>query len=204
MDHGDLEQRTVGQHCLRRAADERDVVDHLGGDPSADVADDQRVAEAQAEEVRRVDAWIETCDHEQAQVGEDDGALVAAGGGESAVALECRVHAGGGLVVAHGVLSPMARGSNQMRAAAVAGVLGARTSGASSALVVGWAGRRQRHHRACGGDTRGEEVGGVETVEEFRAGGVVNSRGERRVAGVGQLARGGERRADGSLRGPHD
>ena len=58
----------------------------LGRDPPADVADDHRVAQAQAEEVRRVGAGIQARDHEHLQVGEDDRALVAARGGEGAVA----------------------------------------------------------------------------------------------------------------------
>jgi hypothetical protein len=82
VDHGDLEQRAVGQDVLGELADEGDIVDHFGGDPAADVADDHRVAEAEAEEVRGVDARV------QAQVGEDEGAVVAAGGGEGAVALQ--------------------------------------------------------------------------------------------------------------------
>src|SRR6266536_5603215 len=65
-------------------------------DPPADVPDDHRVAEAEAEEVRGVDARIEARDHEQAQVGEHDGALVAAGGGEGAVALERGIDVGRG------------------------------------------------------------------------------------------------------------
>ncbi len=86
--------------------------------------------------MRRVDARIEAGDHEQAQVGEDDCALVAAGGGERAVALQRGLdvggaglaragqlkpgrpadpgadggHARGGLLGAHGVLSPVAWG----------------------------------------------------------------------------------------------
>ena len=88
VDHGDLEQRPVGHDVLGELADERDIVDYLRGDPPADVADDHRVAEAEAEEVRGVDARVEARDHEQAQIGEHDGALVAAGGGEGAVALE--------------------------------------------------------------------------------------------------------------------
>jgi hypothetical protein len=41
VDHGDLEQGTVGQDVLGELADEGDIVDHLRGDPPADVADDQ-------------------------------------------------------------------------------------------------------------------------------------------------------------------
>src|SRR5204863_5993319 len=165
VDHGDLEQRAVRQHVLGELADEGDIVDDLRGDPPADVADDRRVAEAQAEEVCGVDARIEARDHEQAQLGEDDRALVAAGGGEDAVALERGIdvgrvglaaagqlkpgrpahRAGSGhewceLLVAHDVLSPFARASGQLRAAAVAGEPSAPTSGVSSPLVFGWAG----------------------------------------------------------------
>ena len=101
VDHGDLEQRAVGQDVLGELADEGDVVDHLRGDPPADVADDHCVAEAEAEEVRGVDARIEAGDHEQPQVGKDDGAVVAAGGREGAVASQaqprcCRGRAGRG------------------------------------------------------------------------------------------------------------
>ena len=46
VDHRDLEQRPVGQEVLGELADEGDVVDHLRGDPPADVADDDRVAES--------------------------------------------------------------------------------------------------------------------------------------------------------------
>jgi hypothetical protein len=88
VDDGDLEQRVVGQCVLGELADEGDVVDDLRGYPPADVADDHRVAEVEAEEVCGVDARVEARDHEEAQVGEDDGALMAAGGGEGAVAFE--------------------------------------------------------------------------------------------------------------------
>ena len=139
MDHGDLEQRAVGQHALGDLADERDVVDHLGGDPAADVAHDDRVAEAEAEEVRGVDARVEAGDHEQAQGGEDDGALVAAGGGEGAVALERRVRSPAWSSWSLLMGCVLGLGSGQLRAAA--GRRGrARTSGASSAPTVGWAG----------------------------------------------------------------
>ena len=94
VDHGDFEQRAVGQCALGELADEGDIVDHLRGDPPADVADDHRVAEAEAEEVRGVDARVEAGDHKQAQVGKDDGALMAAGGGEGAVALERGIDVG--------------------------------------------------------------------------------------------------------------
>ena len=74
---------------LGKLADECDVVDHLRGDPPAHVADDHRVAQAEAEEVRRVGAGIQARDHEQLQGREHDRALVAARGGERAVAREC-------------------------------------------------------------------------------------------------------------------
>ena len=60
------------------------------GDTPADVADDHRVAESEAEEVRGVDARVEARDHEQAQGGEHDRAFMATGGGEGAVAFERR------------------------------------------------------------------------------------------------------------------
>jgi hypothetical protein len=88
VDHGDLEQRAVGQGCLRDLPDEGDVGDHIRGDSPTDVADDHRVAETEAEEVRGVHARIEARDDDQSQVREDDRALVAIGGGEGAVALE--------------------------------------------------------------------------------------------------------------------
>ena len=94
VDDGDLEQRPVGQHVLGDLADERDVVDHLRGDPPTDVAHDDGVAQSEAEDVRRVDARVQARDHEQAQSGEDDRALMAAGGGEGAVALERRIDGG--------------------------------------------------------------------------------------------------------------
>ena len=78
----------------------------LRGDPPADVADDHRVAEAEAEEVRGVDARVEAGDHEQAQVGEDDGAVVAAGGGEGAVALQRSLEVGGARLARAGQLKP--------------------------------------------------------------------------------------------------
>ena len=48
VDHGDLEQRPVGQQVLADLADERDVVDHLRGHSPAYVSDNHRVAEAEA------------------------------------------------------------------------------------------------------------------------------------------------------------
>ena len=96
VDHGDLEQWAVGDHVLGDLNDEGDIVDHLSGDPPADVANDDRVAEAEAEKVRRVDTGIEARDHEQPQVGKDEGALVAARGGEGVVALERRIDVGRG------------------------------------------------------------------------------------------------------------
>ncbi len=65
VDHGDLEQRPVGQHVLSELVDERDVVDHPRRDLPADGPDDHRVAEAEAEEVGGVDARIQARDHEQ-------------------------------------------------------------------------------------------------------------------------------------------
>jgi purine nucleosidase len=88
VDHGDLEQRAVRHEALGHLGDERHVVDRLRGDPPADVADDDRVAELEAEHVCTVDARIEARDHEQAQLGEHDGALMAAARGERAVARE--------------------------------------------------------------------------------------------------------------------
>jgi hypothetical protein len=85
-DHGDLEQRAVGDDGLGDLADERDVVDHLRGDLAADVADDHRVAVVEAEEVRGVDARVQASDREQPQAGEDDCVQVATAGGEGAVA----------------------------------------------------------------------------------------------------------------------
>jgi hypothetical protein len=64
------------------------VIDHLGGHPAADVPDDQGVAQAQAEDVCGIHARVEARDHEEVEVGEYDGAFVAAGGGEGAVAFE--------------------------------------------------------------------------------------------------------------------
>src|SRR3954451_7030441 len=65
------------------------------------------VTEAEAEEVRRVDARVEAGNQEKAQVGEDDRALVPAGGGEGAVPLERGIEVGhwrGELLVAHRIL----------------------------------------------------------------------------------------------------
>ena len=93
-----------GSDVLGELADEGDVVDDLRGDPPADVADDHRVAEAEAEEVRGVDARVEAGDHEQAQVGEDDRALVAAGGGEGAVAFQRGLDVGGDRLAGAGQL----------------------------------------------------------------------------------------------------
>jgi hypothetical protein len=64
VDHGDLEQGSVGQDVLGDLADEGDIVDHLRRDAPADVADDHRVAEAESEEVRGVDARVQARDHE--------------------------------------------------------------------------------------------------------------------------------------------
>ena len=61
----------------------------------ADVADDDGVAEAEAEEVRGIDAGITAGDHEQTQLGKHDGSLVRAFGGEDAVAVERGTHVGG-------------------------------------------------------------------------------------------------------------
>ncbi|HET7050417.1 MAG TPA: hypothetical protein VFI54_19295 [Solirubrobacteraceae bacterium] len=94
VDHSDLEQRAIGQHVLHDLADERNVVDHFGRDSPANVADDHRIAHAEAEEVRRIDPRIEARDHEQAQVGKHDGAFVAARTGEGPVALKRAVDAG--------------------------------------------------------------------------------------------------------------
>jgi hypothetical protein len=84
----------VGQHGLGDLADEGDVVDHLRRDAPTDVADDGRVAELDAEELCGVDARVQARDHEQPQVGEDDGALVPAGGGKGTVALEDGIDVG--------------------------------------------------------------------------------------------------------------
>ena len=94
VDHGDLEQRAVGQHVLGDLGDERDVVDHLMRDPPADIVHHDRITQLEAEEVRRVDPRIEAGDHEQAEVGEDDGALMSPGGREGAVARERGVDVG--------------------------------------------------------------------------------------------------------------
>ena len=93
MDDGDLEQGSVGQDVFGELADEGDVVDHLFGDAPADVANDHRGAELEAEEVRRVDARVKACDHEQPQGRKHDRALVAAGRREGAVARKRRLDA---------------------------------------------------------------------------------------------------------------
>jgi hypothetical protein len=81
VDDGDLEQRAVGQQCFRELADEGDVVAHFGRDATAGVADDHRLTEPDAEDVRGIDARVEACDHEETQVGEHDCALVTAAHG---------------------------------------------------------------------------------------------------------------------------
>ena len=117
-------------------------------------------------EVRGVGARIEAGDHEQAQVGEDDGTVVAAGGGEGSVGSSAAstLAAPGwpGLVNSNPLARPIPEspgvtrvvscwvlmvfgllslgGSCQLCAAAVVGVPSAGTSGVSSRLVVGWAG----------------------------------------------------------------
>ena len=96
-------------------------------------------------------------------------------------------------------------GVGQLGAAAVAGepsALASAVSPSSDGRVGGQ--QRQRHHGAGGGDAGGHVVGGVEAVEEGGAGGVVNGCRERWMAGVGQLGGGGERGADGCVRGPRD
>src|SRR5689334_22741128 len=60
--------------------------------------------------------------------------------------------------------------------------------------------QRQRHYGACASDTGSNEIGGVETVKEGRAGGVVDRRREGGMAGVSQVFGGGERGADGTMR----
>jgi hypothetical protein len=91
VDDGDVEQGTLGHHALGDLTDEGDIVDHLRRDPPAHVADHDRIAQFEAEEVGRVDARIEAGDHEQAERGHDNGTLMAAGGGECAVAPEHRL-----------------------------------------------------------------------------------------------------------------
>ena len=134
VDHRDLEQWAVGEDGLGDLADERHVVDDLSCDAPAHVADHHRIAEAEAEEVRWIDPRVEARDHEQAEVREHDGALVAAGGGKGDIARERgldvrrvglvrggQLKAGGlcdpgasvglerrELVVGHGVASPIA------------------------------------------------------------------------------------------------
>ena len=66
VDHGDLEEGSVGQHGFGDLADEGDIVDHLRGDAPANVAKHDRVAEAEAAEMRGVDAGVQARDHEQA------------------------------------------------------------------------------------------------------------------------------------------
>ena len=109
VDYGDLEQRAVGQNGLGGLADEGDIIDHLRGDPPTDVADDHRVAEAEVEEVRGIHARIEAGDHEQGQVGEDDGTVVAAGGGEGAVAFKHGLDVGGARLAGAVSSNPFAR-----------------------------------------------------------------------------------------------
>lgn len=93
VDHGDLEQWAVGKGALGDLGDEGDVVGDLRRDPAADVADDDRVAEPEAEDVHGVDPRVEAGDDEEAQVGEDDGALVTASRGEGTVTGQCLLHA---------------------------------------------------------------------------------------------------------------
>src|SRR5205823_2048155 len=85
VDDSDLEQRPVRHDVLGELPDERDVLDYLRRNTPAAVADDDRVAEVEAEEMGRVDPRVEASDHEQAQGGEDGGALVAAGDSEGVV-----------------------------------------------------------------------------------------------------------------------
>jgi hypothetical protein len=93
VDDSDLEQRSFRHDVLGELPDEGDVLDHLRRDAPAAVADDHRVAEVEAEHVGRVDPRVEASNHEQAQGGEDGGALVAAGAGEGVVAGECGLDA---------------------------------------------------------------------------------------------------------------
>src|ERR671931_810850 len=92
VDDGDLEEWAVRYDVRGELSGEGDVVDYFRGDAPADVADDDRVAEVEAEDVGGVDAGVEAGEHEHAQGGEDGGALVAAGGGEGAIAVEGFVH----------------------------------------------------------------------------------------------------------------
>src|SRR4051812_22916618 len=74
-------------------------------------------------------------------------------------------------------------------------------------LGVGFRVGGQQHkgrHGAGSGDTGCDVVRGVEAVEEGAAGDIVDGRRELGVAGVRQLARAGERRADGVVRGTPD
>src|SRR3954447_11219578 len=64
--------------------------------------------------------------------------------------------------------------------------------------------QRQGHHGARSRDAGCDVVRGVEAVEEGGAGDVVDGRRELGVTVVGQLTRGGERRADGVVRGALD
>src|SRR4051794_35533859 len=129
VDHGNLEQGSVRQDGLCDLADECDVAYHLRGDPPADVADDDRIAEAEAEKVRGIDAWIEAGDDEEVQLGENDGAFVPADSGKPAVACERSVD---------GVHS------GQLRAGTVASGPTACGPGASSTLATGCAGSNRR------------------------------------------------------------
>ena len=88
VDDRDLEERPVGDRAFGELGDESDVVDHLRRDPAAGVAEHQRVAEVEAEEVRRVGPRVDAGDDEQPQLREDDLALVPAARREVTIAPE--------------------------------------------------------------------------------------------------------------------
>ena len=76
VDDRNLEQRAVRQDVLGDPADERHVVDYLWSRTTAHVADNDRVAEGEAEKVGRINARVEARDYEQAQPRKYDGALL--------------------------------------------------------------------------------------------------------------------------------
>ena len=89
VDDRDLEERPLADRPFGELGDEGDVLDHRRRDPAAGIAEHQRVAQVEAEEVRRVGPRVDAGDDEEAELGEDDRPLVPAARREVTIAPEC-------------------------------------------------------------------------------------------------------------------
>jgi hypothetical protein len=103
VDDGHLEERPVGNGGLRELSDERDRLDDVWSDTTTAVANDERIAELELEEMSRIDAVVEARENEQSKGRKGERSVVAAGGGEGEVAVESGVEASRVLGVADGV-----------------------------------------------------------------------------------------------------